>query len=147
MRLKDYSSAYCGPQSNFWVTFILGVMATILLILLSLLVYANWIHNQRSQWTNVPQTSPQHERINDTFRQQSPCYEEPSTSRQHIIVPDQRMYKETELQVIVECAEPQQEYTSRIVTEKMPPLYEPLEHRPRRYKDRQKRRDLLTSDL
>ncbi|XP_065222950.1 uncharacterized protein LOC135847379 [Planococcus citri] len=147
MRLKDFKTGYCEEQAHAAFILISFAMVAVAVIILMLFFYAYWFRERRSRWMNVSQSSPLHEPVDQTFQQRSPCYEEPSTSRQRsIVTPDRRLYKETELQVIVECTEPLQECTSRIATERVTTRYEPVEYRSRS-RNAGYRRNLLTSDL
>lgn len=143
MRLKDYSKGYCEESAHTALLVISLGMVIVLVLVLFLLLYAYWFRERRTRWINVPQSSPIHEPVSNSFQPRSPCYEEPSTSRQHVVVvPERKTYKETELQVIVECTEPLHECTTRIADR--PTRYEPVEYRSRRHHHR---RNMLTSDL
>ena len=110
-RLKDYSSGYCGQrtQSLQMVAF-LSVIA-VLVFLAILVFYWVWCKNKKGRWINVPQSSPTHDPHESMPMRAppSPCYEEPSTSHT-MAAADKRAHrsKETEMHVIVECAEPVQ---------------------------------------
>lgn len=158
VRLKDFSQTYCTERSQPLQLF--ALMSIIIVIALLVLVLLYWIlyRNKKASWINVPQTSPMHEvtgqQDNDTqvsIQQTSPCYQEPSASR-HQAIFDDKLYKETELHVIVECMEPQQpthKYTNQLRKYDHEYSNRYIELR-KEYKNRQvptKKNQLLTSDL
>lgn len=179
MRLKDYSLAYCGePTSSAQLTAVAVGMAALLLVALAA-VYWIWYKNRKTRWLNVPQSSPLHEptashsdpasTTGDTLlvEQPSPCYEEPSTSRRHIVFVDdyeqcdaKRHFtgavRETELRVIAESPELNRHVYANRIHERSGSGYQaheysnPYAELNREYKYRmapQHRQQLLTSDL
>lgn len=177
MRLKDYSLSYCGEPAQSAQLMVVAVGMAALLLVAVAAAYWIWYKNRKTRWLNVPQSSPLHEptvsdpasAAGDTLlvEQPSPCYEEPSTSRRHIVFVDDYeqcgpgrhfvgAVRDTELRVIAESPQLNRHVYANRLHERSDtgyPAHEysnPYAELNREYKYRapqQQRQQLLTSDL
>ncbi|XP_043586062.1 uncharacterized protein LOC122569296 [Bombus pyrosoma] len=106
----EYETRHCSLGGSILVFVLIIVGLLVLLILLTCLII--WCcrrrrRNSRKKWTSVPMNAPDVvSKKNGVIGREAASSAAPVDSRITMVVPDGRLYRETEFHVIVEKAEP-----------------------------------------
>ncbi|XP_063236453.1 uncharacterized protein LOC134538841 isoform X2 [Bacillus rossius redtenbacheri] len=103
VRFQEYSNYHCGYTTRnvyvFIAAIVAGLFGLLLIVLLAILVWRRRRARRQKEWINVPP--------GERDDAKKPTKDRPVGDRRlKMVVPDGRTYRETELHVIVERAEP-----------------------------------------